>query len=356
MDGEIWLESKEGEGSRFIFEIYLPKGNKDNVKELKTIESKEIVEIKNSNILLVEDNLINQEVIIGLLENSGIEIEIANNGQEAVEKFEKGKYELIFMDLQMPIMDGYEATKLIRQEDEKVPIIALTANAMNEDVLKTEAVGMQEHLNKPIEIEKLYAVLLKYIDKEVDNSEHSNLEKNVEDFFGFKEIDSKEGLYHMAGNRELYIKILQKFYNNYREIKLEELEDEELQRITHTIKGLSANIGAMALSTISKKIEESLDRNLFSEFYEELTLVMKELSHLPSKEENPQGSMVLTQVKKEEFFTALKECAKRRRSKICKDILIEFKKYRLKGEERELFLKIQESINEYRYNEVLEIL
>ncbi len=356
MDGDIWLESREGQESMFIFEITLPKGNPKNIRERKIIESKEIVEIQNSNILLVEDNLINQEIIIGLLEDSGIQIEIANNGKKAVEKFKKGKYELIFMDLQMPIMDGYEATKIIRELDTKVPIIALTANAMNEDVLKTQAVGMQEHLNKPIEIEKLYEVLLKYIDKKVDNSEHSDSKKDSEDLFGFKHINSEKGLYHMAGNKELYIKILQKFYNNYREIRLEELEDQELQRVAHTIKGLSANIGAIALSVISKKIEESLDKNLFSEFYEELTLVMKELSHLPSKEDNPQGSMVLTQVKKEELFTALKECAKRRRSKICKEVLEEFRNYRLESEDRELFLKIEESINKYRYNEVLEIL
>jgi len=356
MDGEIWLESKEGEGSRFIFEIYLQKGNKDNVKEIKTIESKEIAEIKNSNILLVEDNLINQEIVIGLLEDSAIHIEIANNGQEAVEKFEKGKYELIFMDLQMPIMDGYEATKIIRAQDTEVPIIALTANAMNEDVLQTKAVGMQEHLNKPIEVEKLYEILLKYISKKVDNSELINIEIDSQDSFGFKHIDGEKGLYHMAGNRELYKKILQKFYNNYKDIELEALEDKELQRVTHTIKGLSANIGAVALSEISKDIEESLDRTLFFKFYDALTPVMKELSYLPTKESIPEGSMVLSQAKKEELLSALKECAKRRRSKVCKEVLLEFEQYRLEGEDRELFLKIKESIDKYNYSRVLEIL
>ena len=186
------------------------------------------------------------------------------------------------------------------------------------------------------------------------------MEKNdivvISDSFGFKHIDGEKGLYHMAGNRELYKKILQKFYNNYKDIELEALEDKELQRVTHTIKGLSANIGAVALSEISKDIEESLDRTLFFKFYDALTPVMKELSYLPTKESIPEGSMVLSQAKKEELLSALKECAKRRRSKVCKEVLLEFEQYRLEGEDRELFLKIKESIDKYNYSRVLEIL
>ena len=118
-----------------------------------------------SKILLAEDNEINQEIIIGLLENSGIIIDIANNGKEAIEKFKVSNYELILMDLQMPIMDGYEATKIIRELDSNVPLIALTANAMKEDEQRTKLIGMNEHLNKPIDIEKLYKILLQYISK-----------------------------------------------------------------------------------------------------------------------------------------------------------------------------------------------
>ncbi len=124
--------------------------------------------LQGSKILLVEDNKINQEIIEGLLENSGIEIDIVNNGKMAVDIFEKNKYELILMDLQMPIMDGYEATRIIREQDSNIPIIALTANAMKEDIQRTKKAGMNEHLNKPIDVKSLYDTLLKYISKKTD--------------------------------------------------------------------------------------------------------------------------------------------------------------------------------------------
>lgn len=114
-------------------------------------------------ILVVEDNLTNQLVILGLLEDCVKEIDIAKNGKEAVEMFQIGKYELILMDIQMPVMDGYEATKIIREIDKEIPIIALTANAMAEEIDKTREAGMNEHLIKPINVEKFFAILSKYV-------------------------------------------------------------------------------------------------------------------------------------------------------------------------------------------------
>jgi len=153
------------------------------------IETKSLIHdirtLGGSKILLTEDNDINQELILGLLENSGISIDIATNGKEAVELFKYNatqelKYELILMDLQMPVMDGYEATQVIRELNKKIPIIALTANAMKEDVIKTQSVGMNEHINKPIEVEKLYETLLKYISKKVENHQLENIDQNAE--------------------------------------------------------------------------------------------------------------------------------------------------------------------------------
>lgn len=161
MGGKIWVESKEGFGSSFIFEIELQETDFIEADEEKTEFDKNIL---NANkILIVEDNLTNQLVLLGLLEDYVKEIDIANNGKEALDLFKSGKYELILMDLQMPIMDGYEATKIIREIDKDIPIIALSANAMTEEVEKTKAYGMNEHLAKPIDVEKLFATLSKYI-------------------------------------------------------------------------------------------------------------------------------------------------------------------------------------------------
>lgn len=163
MGGKIWVESKENIGSSFIFEIKLKETEFiKKAKEEKKVEfSKDFINAKR--VLIVEDNATNQLVLFGLLEECVEEIDIAKNGKEAVEMFEKNKYELIFMDLQMPVMDGYEATRIIRSMDSDVPIIALTANAMSEEIEKTKAVGMNGHLIKPIDLEKLFDTLRKYV-------------------------------------------------------------------------------------------------------------------------------------------------------------------------------------------------
>ncbi len=165
MDGDIWCTSQENKGSIFSFKLTLHKA-KAKIKPIKQ-EKQNIQTLYGSQILLVEDNRVNQVIIKGLLKDSGINIDIASNGQEAVDMFAHNprKYELILMDIQMPILDGYEATKLIKKENKSIPIIALTASAMKEDIEKTKLAGMQEHLNKPIDIEKLYVTLLKYISK-----------------------------------------------------------------------------------------------------------------------------------------------------------------------------------------------
>lgn len=180
MGGRIWFESLYGIGSSFIFEIELLEAKKSMVSKivkplpLSSIESRvskeDIGLLAGSKVLLAEDNTINQEIILGLLEHSNIELDIASDGREAIAMFRSKKYALILMDIQMPFMDGYEATKIIREEDKYIPIVALTANAMKEDMEKSAQAGINAHLNKPIEVKKLYKILLRYISKE-------NLEK-----------------------------------------------------------------------------------------------------------------------------------------------------------------------------------
>jgi len=163
MDGKIWIESQEGVGSSFIFELELREVEfTDNVLEDKATINTSL--FKNQKILLVEDNKTNQLVILGLLDELEFDIDIANNGLEAVNMHKQdNNYKLILMDLQMPVMDGYEATKIIRDTDKNIPIIALTANVMKEDIEKTLSHGMNEHLHKPIDADKLLYVLHHYL-------------------------------------------------------------------------------------------------------------------------------------------------------------------------------------------------
>jgi CheY-like chemotaxis protein/nitrogen-specific signal transduction histidine kinase len=169
MNGKIWVESQKDIGSNFIFEIDLEELYEEQNHNLLENENinyfEKMKKLKKAKILLVEDNEINQEIMLASLKESSLDIDIANNGQIAVEKAKQNNYELILMDIQMPIMDGYEATKEIRSLNINTPIIALTANIIKEDFEKGKSVGMNEYLLKPIELDKLYSVLLKFIKK-----------------------------------------------------------------------------------------------------------------------------------------------------------------------------------------------
>jgi PAS domain S-box-containing protein len=165
MGGTIWVESEFGKGSTFIFTICVPKGNGSEAFEPKQTS----ITFPGKRILLAEDIEINSEIVIELLQPTGVVVECAANGREAVEKFSSNpeKYQMIFMDLQMPEMDGYEATAKIRTMNnawaQKVPILAMTANVFREDIEKCLAWGMNDHIGKPIELGELLGKMQKYM-------------------------------------------------------------------------------------------------------------------------------------------------------------------------------------------------
>lgn len=155
MGGKINVNSKIGEGTNFWFTLPF---------EIKTPEQKP-PEDKNIHILVVEDNLLNQRVVGTTLQRNGFTFEVAQNGEVAYEKFVSGNFNLIIMDIQMPVMDGYESTKLIRAyeqdhpERKKTKIVALTANATNEDKNKCHEVGMDDYMTKPFRFKELTEII-----------------------------------------------------------------------------------------------------------------------------------------------------------------------------------------------------
>ena len=169
MGGTISFESKEGTGTMFMIRIpFKIDPNADEHKVQKDIPDKSI---KGLHILLAEDNELNMEIAEFMLRNEGTEVTRAWNGQEVVEIFEKsksGQFDVILMDIMMPVMNGYEATKRIRsmdREDAKViPIIAMTANAFAEDRLKAKDAGMDEHIAKPVDVKRLVKVIYELLD------------------------------------------------------------------------------------------------------------------------------------------------------------------------------------------------
>jgi CheY-like chemotaxis protein/HPt (histidine-containing phosphotransfer) domain-containing protein len=253
----------------------------ESYTENKSLKN-DIQSLQGSKILLAEDNKTNQDIIIGLLDKSGILIDIANNGKEAVLKFEQNRdYELILMDIQMPEMDGYEATKHIKKIDKDITIIALSANAMKDDIRKSKEAGMTEHLNKPIDVEKLYSTLLKYITKKCDvaktvDSEDKKIDETEDELPDFSYIDKDKALKMVLNNQKIYVNILKGLYE-FKDVKLETMSDEEFKRTIHTIKGISASAGAFKLNEVAIELNKTLDKNLLGSFYHELKLVIDEI-------------------------------------------------------------------------------
>ena len=339
-----------------LCEVFLNEIKTNHSTEVKNkVFKTDINSLSGSKILLVEDNETNQDIILGILEDSGLIIDIASNGLEGVNKFKENDYELILMDIQMPVMDGYEATKIIRSIDENIPIIAITANAMREDIVKSKETGMNEHINKPINVEKLYETLLKYISKKIKIESLVPSEKIDKDFevIIFNNIDAKIGLKYLAGNKKLYVKILKDFVNNYKDLDFDDLPLDEFKRQTHTIKGLSANIGALSLHKISQKIDETQDKDFLIEFYDELKLVIDEIENkldLNDKEKSiPKKD--ITKASKEELFNSLYEAISTKRPKTCEPIIKEIEKYILSSEDKKLFQNVKKLIEKYKFKE-----
>jgi signal transduction histidine kinase/ActR/RegA family two-component response regulator len=164
MGGKISAESTLDQGSRFSIQLPLPEANPDFSVTARNVDDAEgALQFIGANrkILLVEDNTVNRMVAVKMLEKFGVQIEVAKDGQEAVEKWKAGHFDLIFMDCQMPEMDGYEATRTIRiyererDPNERIPIIALTAHAMEEDQQRCMDAGMDAYLTKPVKAQVL---------------------------------------------------------------------------------------------------------------------------------------------------------------------------------------------------------
>lgn len=157
MGGSISVESESGKGSKFTISLCFKVT--DETTDNKTISSNSIIDT-NKKILLVEDNELNYEIAKTVLEEAGFRVDGARNGKEAVDKASDNTYDVILMDIQMPIMDGYEATKELRRLGNRTPIIAMTANAFSEDRKKAKDVGMDGYIPKPIDVNKLVSTIM----------------------------------------------------------------------------------------------------------------------------------------------------------------------------------------------------
>lgn len=237
----------------------------------------EIPNLSQSKILVVEDNAINRQVAAGLLQETMVQIDIAENGLIALEKIKANHYDLVLMDIQMPEMDGLTATKEIRNTLKltSLPIIAMTAHAMTTDKEKSINAGMNDHITKPLSPKKLFKGLLQYL-KTVDapNAVQVNTKKKTNEFligpFKFSSVTQlkkinqlkpDQAIQNIGGKSELYLGLLTDFYK-YHVNKTETLTRQfnnknwdELSRTIHTLKSNTAYIGAYQLAALCHDIE-----------------------------------------------------------------------------------------------------
>ncbi|MCX7193660.1 MAG: response regulator [Proteobacteria bacterium] len=224
--------------------------------------------IRGASILLVEDNEFNQEVAMGLLSDAGFEVDIAGNGQQAVDKVRERAYDMVLMDMQMPVMDGITATMEIRKLFRDLPVVAMTANAMQQDKDKCAQAGMNDYLAKPIDPDELFRTLLRWIPPvqtqvAAENPTGQTVTREGScDLPMIDGLDVELGLQRVVGKQQLYLNMLRKYLINQKNTPDElraALAAEDLttaERIVHTAKAVSGNIGASGLQEMAGELEQ----------------------------------------------------------------------------------------------------
>ena len=350
-------------------------------KAVKTEKNK--IFFKEAKILLVEDNQMNQELAISLLNSVGLTTMVAANGKIALDLIKIDAFDLVLMDIQMPVMDGLEATREIRNRSDEyfktVPIIAMSAKAFQKDRDDCISAGMNSYIAKPIDPKLLYAELAKYLpvaDKmpiapSVD--EPATAPSNTDDsivamFQKVRNFDAAAGLYHANDNKNLYFKIIQGFVRDYggetQKLKkaFENVDYDESARIVHTIKGLCGTIGSYHVQTLGVMLENSLlkkEQN-YSEFHafekaleeliDDLKVVMQNIASEQSnstvviKHVDPEASKKLTQAIAD-LKPAIESCS----LTTCKRVFESLEEIMFSQEQDALLQKLHNQIDDYDF-------
>ena len=327
-----------------------------------------------AKILLVEDNELNQELALELLKESGIDVDLAENGAIAVEMVTDNRYDGILMDLQMPVMDGFTATKVIRENHKDLPIIAMTANAMVSDKEKVLAVGMNAHITKPINVNDMFSTIAHWITPSQSPNvleavkPDSQLKADDIEIGDFISIDKDAGLMVANGNKALFVKLLNRFITGqsdfvecFKAARLKQ-DVEEATRFAHTLKGSAGNIGAKSLQISAEKLEHgcvhnadeySIEQALVdteNELLKVLTELTAYLNKSVSEKSNQQISdFVFTEQTKAQLAELLElvEDFETEALELAEDIINQ-----LKGTKEELiFKKVYQQIESYEFSE-----
>jgi signal transduction histidine kinase/CheY-like chemotaxis protein/HAMP domain-containing protein len=246
--------------------------------------------VRGAYLLLVEDNAANQELALEILGAAGIRVDVANNGAEAVEKVGRNDYDGVLMDCQMPVMDGFEATRKIREDKRHadLPILAMTANVMEGDKEKCLECGMNDHVAKPIDVGQLFAALGRWVKPKMPGGVQAANDKvrqdaSVPDIPG---LEIEKALQRMGGNVKLLRKQIARFHDTQADVvariklAIESGDAESAIRAAHTLKGLAGNIGATAMADCAAAVESILMRGETGAVGKALDAMQRELHSL----------------------------------------------------------------------------
>lgn len=378
MGGEINVQSEYGVGSTFQFTAHfgLPQGKvASHHRSRKDDANAAINTLRGAKILLVEDNEINQELALELLESNGINVQIANHGQEALDILDKQSFDGVLMDCQMPVMDGYTASRRIRDQEQykSLPVIAMTANAMKGDKDKVIAAGMNDHIAKPIDVKEMFNTMARWITPSNPMGSSSVQYKpsvahepiKIPKLAG---IDTQKGLAITQNNLKLYLRLLNKFSCSESDFEkrfiaaLHSNDPKEKTRCAHTLKGVAGNIGATRLKSLAQILELACEKGsseaditkYFKAVVEELSPILIELENFEfpvadglNKVTNPQQlKSLLNQLRDllEDDDTD------------AQDILDEISSLSHDTNHSVYISKIEKAMSEYDFEEALEVL
>jgi CheY-like chemotaxis protein len=259
MGSEIHIDSELGKGSRFYFELELPKTSQAEVAKFRTEEEAaktQTVLFNGERVLLAEDNELNQDLAMAFLKRMNLTVDLVVNGQQAIDYVKSNDYKLILMDLQMPVMDGYEATRHIKQLKGEVPIIAMSANAFSEAKKRAVEAGIDGFIDKPIVLDKAMSTIAHYLGTGVVSDTPKESESQIisqrpmtaptegNDILSLNILDRST-----QGEESLKQKLLARFTDqaqpmlNRAQGYLDNGECEALERELHTLKSMCGAIG-----------------------------------------------------------------------------------------------------------------